>query len=668
MANCDNLPTLTDIELLKTNLTNINTFVNGNASATFTNTNNQTMPSIAGIQSGVYIDNMIAVTQQGSSVTDWNQHEFNRKFLLINGYSNLAEAINAAISSGRQIYVPDGRYSVGTTEINSDLFVGPGLLIGSNDVVVWAQDKEMIRGAYGIDKMPTVKNIMFVGDSLTDEHQYESHASILAQKIAQKMGGFKQVGYWPLTTAIGAKQNVGAQFNLVKSAGWSEMWGASDHMWNQLPFSYSPDGRGLYTTATVGNEALYFNLDAELVVTKAKIYYLRQPGGGRFTISFSNTGAAGKLNVDTSAPTYSLGVAEVPIPYPFTHGSRINITTSAATIGAPVALYGVEMLNDLPEFEDGLTYNIFARSGSTTYEHNDLIALPTYYTNIAPDLVIINLGTNDALYLNGISATQFKSELLQYVDMIIAALPTVKIVIEEPNRSSIYGDTSADGQLLLSYTAKRKEVAAERSANVQYLDMPKLLGGYEFMSESGYMHDALHLNNKGKYYKADIMFKALGFDALEATKFPTLPINKQAKITLQSRQNTTNVTTTPVLLAKYGLVGDTTNAYFDLEILASTSGKMFVRNVRFYALSTSNISGGGVFDVRGIVDTEVFRLDASSAVSGIIVSVTKNGTNEIEITVAANATLATAVDVVITGTATSKKVTTNPQFVIEYGV
>jgi hypothetical protein len=129
MANCDNLPTLTDIELLKTNLTNVNTFVNGNAAATFTNTNNEVISSMSAIQAITRNDADIIVQQPYTNALTRSQHDKNNEFLTLADFPSALDAQNAAIASGKKIYIPHGDHTGVLTGIKQRYFYGAGRIV-----------------------------------------------------------------------------------------------------------------------------------------------------------------------------------------------------------------------------------------------------------------------------------------------------------------------------------------------------------------------------------------------------------------------------------------------------------------------------------------------------------------------------------------------------------
>ncbi|WP_339622657.1 hypothetical protein [uncultured Winogradskyella sp.] len=73
---------------------------------------------------------------------------------------------------------------------------------------------------------------------------------------------------------------------------------------------------------------------------------------------------------------------------------------------------------------------------------------------------------------------------------VLEASPITNFVIVEPNQTADYKTSFA-----IDYTIKRNELAKEKKLAV--LDIPKLIGNYEFFVEKDLMLDDLNLNEVG---------------------------------------------------------------------------------------------------------------------------------------------------------------------------
>ena len=72
------------------------------------------------------------------------------------------------------------------------------------------------------------------------------------------------------------------------------------------------------------------------------------------------------------------------------------------------------------------------------------------------------------------------------------------------------------------------------------------------------------------------------------------------------------------------------NAYFDVTVASSSTGRQWTTGLKFYAMKTGQ-TGNTVFDVRGPVSATVFRYDAISSTTALELRAVKSADNYIEI-------------------------------------
>lgn len=508
----------------------------------------------------------------------------------------------------------------------------------------------------------TPKNMLFVGDSLTEPHTdaayttpRDTYARVMSDVIASTSGGYKELSYISLSTQN--SKDLKGQVSISRG-GLTDMWGASDHKWNQTPFNYSPDGHGFWTDSSSTTDYIYINTVGNIAATKLRLFYLKQPNGGQVQFGYSTTVSSSRLLVDTSATEYGIGIAEIDNP---NLSERIIISSNEA--GKKLAFYGLQFIDE--KSTAGIISNNWSRSGAMLQEHNQLKAMPSYYANINPDTVFLNIGTNDALIdTSRISAAQFRAEMVLWMDRLRAVCPNARVYIVEPNRSSIYGtDAAGDGEglLLKDYTQVRKDIASTYD-NTVYVDVPKIAGDYNYFVTSDFMADALHPNAFGKYHIARKIMQFMSLDSAPLTQYKTNVKAPQSAFTLTPRSGSQLIAETYVPIAKYGLSVAGTNAYFDIKVSASLSGKMWVGNLKFYAIKTVE-AGNKILDIRGAVSSTDFKFDAISSTSGIELTAVKaiDGTIEIQVKMVGSGTPATANEWTLTGTAEAAV----PNFLVE---
>ncbi|NRD71120.1 SGNH/GDSL hydrolase family protein [Psychrobacter okhotskensis] len=352
-------------------------------------------------------------------------------------------------------------------------------------------------------------SILFVGDSLTENHEGSTYTSTLIKRLSPQYGGMKQFDYLPLTTSHTKMMGYNNQISVSRTRPDTmiHMWGTSDHRWDQSPYKYSPDGKGFFADAS-DRQQIYVKTKELLKITKVRLFYLKQPNGCTFSFGYSAQVAGHRVLVNTESSTEELAIIEI---------DAANISEKLVIAldgkGKKFAAYGIQFVDDSEE--KGLTYNVFARGGSTLQEHNQLTSIEMYYRCIMPTIAILNLGTNDALRESSqLPAIEFKEQLQIWIDRIRNVCPDIKIFIVEPNKSSIYAIAEKDdkrGLLFPQYAEVRKQIVDE-NIYIEYIDLPTLIGDYDYFLSKGWMHDVLHPNKQGKLQIANAIYPYLGTD------------------------------------------------------------------------------------------------------------------------------------------------------------
>jgi lysophospholipase L1-like esterase len=153
--------------------------------------------------------------------------------------------------------------------------------------------------------------------------------------------------------------------------------------------------------------------------TSVEISYLKMPGGGRFSLEIGDQ----TVSVDTSAPETGSGYARFPAP-PGERRFEIRVTDGT------VRLFGYRFEKPGP----GLVYSSLGVNGA-------YVAMPArmfreehwagQLRHHAPDLVVINYGTNESVYPDFLDRG-FASELKEIVRRVRAAVPDASILVMSP--------------------------------------------------------------------------------------------------------------------------------------------------------------------------------------------------------------------------------------------
>lgn len=225
--------------------------------------------------------------------------------------------------------------------------------------------------------------------------------------------------------------------------------------------------------------------------------------GGSGTIQYQTSGMASPEILDLTQ--YPAGMNIVKLSnLPSSGSSLLTFTVNVA----PVTLYGVNILNEtLP----GIIVNKLGGSGSrTTHWVNAMNAKwSAAFTNLAPDLTTIMLGTNDQG--SNLTASTFRANLLTMIDTIRAARPTTDILLiipAENNRPG--GNTTA-----METYAKVMYDIAKNDRDVAFLNLQKSFGekpsDYAYGSARPWMiADGLHPDPKtGGYAISSAIIRAI---------------------------------------------------------------------------------------------------------------------------------------------------------------
>jgi len=252
---------------------------------------------------------------------------------------------------------------------------------------------------------------------------------------------------------------------------------ASEDDYSIDPIKYSISGRGIYGF-NLSDESFTYNIKNK-PFTKVRIYYLQRPDGGSFKYKLVN---AHSENSYKQSMKGDLGIKYVELD----KTSKADSIISVFKIKGNAAFYGTWYFNDKKPAASVLN---IAKGGMTLSKIMTLDrSFRTYwYSQFKPELVLFNAGTNDRLTVNG---DTFKKSLNNYMSDVLEASPKTNFVIVEPNQTADYKTSFA-----IDYTIKRNELAREKE--LEMLDIPKLIGNYEFFVENNLMLDGVHPNEAG---------------------------------------------------------------------------------------------------------------------------------------------------------------------------
>lgn len=369
------------------------------------------------------------------------------------------------------------------------------------------------------------------------------------------------------------------------------------------PIQYSPSGRGLYVD-NGSNENFSWNTNKHF--TKARLYYLQRPGGGSFKYGFSNIPSADR---QTQSMDGSLSIQYVELD------RTVNDTTIIVVneINGQCAFFGFWFFID----DDSSSVLSLATGGMKLESQLDLNSSfrQTWFGIFTPAVYLLNTGTNDR---NTLSADDFETKLRSYCNDVIIGSPNTKLIIVEPNQPADYNTSNAH-----LFTSRRIKVSND--LDLDYLDLPRIIGDYNYFVSNQMMLDGVHPNKKGVDAIAKAQLEYLGIQ--NYGNFSEIPddqfsggaeaVNKLSG-NIQRYSATDLDSGTEYTAYTLGFINGYIGFYFDITVYLrlSSSSRMRAKKLRFFC-GNSTVDGNA-----SIVGQLTFNDDYQSHTSGTIPNAT----------------------------------------------
>ncbi|QFQ88275.1 hypothetical protein F8A10_12220 [Paracoccus kondratievae] len=310
----------------------------------------------------------------------------------------------------------------------------------------------------------TKLRIAMTGDSWSEMTNIPSMlADLISVKTSSATGSFIQANNGSLW----------AGGSLTASAGWTRQDASTNSDW---PYGTGPDGQNYHTTGD-GETITITPLDA----VSARIY--TRKWGASWTYSVNGGAPVSVTEADADGELTATEIVGLSTGF-----NSLTITKTGGD--GRLVFCGVMNVRHTP-----IEIAKLGNGGLTGYRMRDYAPLVgDVWADIDPDLVIINLGTND--YRNAYSTVATYIEgLTAFITMIRAWVPDVGILIVVPPQS--------DGAAVTPLSAYRD--AAYRLAienGCEFLNLLDSWGPYG----GGLWADALHLNEAGSLAYADQIY------------------------------------------------------------------------------------------------------------------------------------------------------------------
>lgn len=313
-------------------------------------------------------------------------------------------------------------------------------------------------------------NVLVIGDSNTEY----GHITGQLEEILEGNSGQYANGYRPLSANFlcGFRNGV-----YIKNDG---KWTRHDMTDSNPPATASPCGIWISTETAGAATSVRFK------GTGADFFYLKQPGGGVFTIEADGCET---IRVDTSSDRLETGKASL-------RGMEAGKTNTVKLVAqsGKVTLQGFVQKGN--ECMEGVVHNWGnAAANSKQFAAIDETLFKTALKELDPDYVVILLGTND-----GFAASAEVRYLSTIVQRVQSALPDAHILLT----STFDVDLPIPRQSMATYLTDGYPVVA-RNTGCAYWNMHDWFGPFD----ASRMLDACHCNDAGGRAIAEEMLKQL---------------------------------------------------------------------------------------------------------------------------------------------------------------
>ena len=268
---------------------------------------------------------------------------------------------------------------------------------------------------------------------------------------------------------------------VTPSGGWTAIDGDVD---NSPPYGQGPDGQMLYATGTTDTIAI-----TTAAATEIRLYTRKQGGVWRYRVDGGSW-----TTVTEGASDGSVRVTTITGLTDATHTVNIDLTGNGAT----VAFCGAYSLRAAAKS----AFLKMGNGGSTGYDLRRYFnTTGTFWSNLAPDLVLVVLGTNDYVYAESPPA-EYELALTDIITTLRAACGSdVGIVLVAPALSPTTPITP-----LWKYRDSAYAVALAQ--RVEFLNLYDLITPQAV--DASVWTDTRHLNQQG----GDIFARLLNFRLL----------------------------------------------------------------------------------------------------------------------------------------------------------
>lgn len=181
------------------------------------------------------------------------------------------------------------------------------------------------------------------------------------------------------------------------------------------------------------------------------------------------------------------------------HGKKQNSSQNHMTI------HGILLENTK---QPGVLYNMIGVNGTTFFHYNRCVDFIPELQELSPDLIILSLGTNEAL-VSRFEANAVRREVVKLLSQIKQELPNTSILLstlpDSFNKKKAPNENGLIVRSILIEEANKLEIA--------YWDLYNIMGGkgsmQDWVEKDLGFKDFIHFTQKGYELQADLLFEAL---------------------------------------------------------------------------------------------------------------------------------------------------------------
>jgi hypothetical protein len=258
---------------------------------------------------------------------------------------------------------------------------------------------------------------------------------------------------------------------------------------DSAPTKFSINGMGLYSE-NANDLSFTWQSKGKVKYEKARIFYLKQPGGGSFKVGFMDQATNTYSLVRTDSAAFSLAYIDLV----FNSSSSLSYNIKCSSINGKVGLFGVIFSNP-----NGAMYSRIAQEGMTLANIMKLSSdfRKAWYKTLNPVGVYFDAGTNDR---KTVDAQTFGGWLRSYSNDVLSSSKAKMMIvhgIQPKDHASTYFD---------DYLAVQKDVPNSTLVNLSFY-----IGDYDSLSAKGWMLDDTYLNDLGNSEKYVTFFNNMSY-------------------------------------------------------------------------------------------------------------------------------------------------------------